>query len=130
MKKHNYIVGGVVVLVVLLLIFVSGSPIHSVNSKQFEAMINQGNGFVVQTHTPYEGEINGTQLLASVWEHMNAYASKLPQNKDMPLLVYCRSGHMSGVATKELSKMGYTHIYELDGGMIAWQQSGRGIIYR
>lgn len=31
---------------------------------------------------------------------------------------------MSEIAARELVKQGYTHIWNLDGGMVAWEQAG------
>ena len=36
----------------------------------------------------------------------------------------CRSGRMSSIAAKELVKAGYTNVWNLDGGMVAWEQVG------
>lgn len=35
------------------------------------------------------------------------------------IIVYCRTGHRSGIAAKKLVKMGYTHILDL-GGIVDW----------
>ena len=37
---------------------------------------------------------------------------------------------MSTIAAQSLSRLGYDDIVELDGGMQAWEQSGRGLIWR
>jgi rhodanese-related sulfurtransferase len=34
---------------------------------------------------------------------------------------------MSTIASKELVKLGYTNIWNLDGGMVAWEQAGQQI---
>jgi len=31
---------------------------------------------------------------------------------------------MSTIAAQQLVKLGYTHIFNLEGGMIAWEQAG------
>lgn len=37
------------------------------------------------------------------------------EDKDTPILVYCRSGARSGLAAAELRKMGYTNVENLGG---------------
>lgn len=41
-------------------------------------------------------------------------------NKDKPIIVYCASGMRSMEAAKQLYDMGYTNLYNLDGGLINW----------
>lgn len=43
---------------------------------------------------------------------------KLP-DKDVPIIVYCRSGRRSNEAAGKLIKLGYTKIYDL-GGILSW----------
>ncbi len=38
--------------------------------------------------------------------------------------VYCRSGNRSGQATRLMAQMGFTEVYDLDGGMVAWTAAG------
>lgn len=44
--------------------------------------------------------------------------------KDKPLLVYCRSGHRSGMALSQLKSRGFTKVRHLSGGISAWQAAG------
>lgn len=39
-------------------------------------------------------------------------------------LVYCRSGNRSRTATDYMEQLGFSTIYELDGGIIAWNDAG------
>ena len=41
-------------------------------------------------------------------------------SKDIPIFVYCRSGKRSGNASKKLSKLGFKHVYDLNGGIKKW----------
>jgi rhodanese-related sulfurtransferase len=52
------------------------------------------------------------------------FVNLLPKDKSITILVYCRSGHMSQIAASRLAEMGYKNIYELDGGVLAWQREG------
>ena len=40
------------------------------------------------------------------------------------IVVYCRSGMMSDVAARTLTRLGYTNIRDVDGGMVAWEKEG------
>jgi rhodanese-related sulfurtransferase len=41
--------------------------------------------------------------------------------KNEPIICYCRSGKRSMQAAMVLETMGFTNLYNLEGGMIAWQ---------
>lgn len=45
-------------------------------------------------------------------------------NPNIPIAVYCMSGHRSVEACKKLENIGFKTIYELDGGIIRWIASG------
>ena len=47
--------------------------------------------------------------------------SSLSNNKQNPVLVYCRSGSRSGHACQMLTKAGYEDVSNLEGGIIAWE---------
>ena len=48
---------------------------------------------------------------------------ELEKHKTKPIIMVCRSGSRSAGACGILSKQGFTEVYNLAGGMIAWQQS-------
>jgi len=45
-------------------------------------------------------------------------ASKV--SKDKPVIMQCRSGARSAAAVMQLEQLGYTNLYNLKGGIIAW----------
>lgn len=48
--------------------------------------------------------------------------SQLEKFKDKPVIVYCRSGNRSISAGSKLRKKGFSHVYNLTGGILAWQK--------
>ena len=40
--------------------------------------------------------------------------------KDKPVIVQCRSGKRSAAAIMQLEQLGYTNLYNLQGGIMAW----------
>ncbi|WP_236634116.1 MULTISPECIES: rhodanese-like domain-containing protein [unclassified Exiguobacterium] len=48
--------------------------------------------------------------------------TELPYAKDEPIYIICRSGNRSAQAAELLQDRGYTEIYDVSGGMIAWEQ--------
>ncbi len=87
---------------------------------------NKSQYTVVNVHIPYEGEIEGTDAKIP-YNDVNALMAALP-DKNAPIILYCRSGRMSDIASRALLDKGYTRIWDVPGGMIAWEASGRKII--
>jgi len=48
---------------------------------------------------------------------------ELDRHKDRTLIVGCRSGHRSTRACGMLRKRGFEKVYNLDGGLLAWQNA-------
>jgi rhodanese-related sulfurtransferase len=42
--------------------------------------------------------------------------------KDEEVILYCRSGNRSGIASMTLDQIGFTNTKNLVGGMLAWEQ--------
>ena len=64
-----------------------------------------------------EGHIPGAILIPH--EQITEKAEEMLHQKDAQILVYCRSGRRSKIASEALAKLGYTNIKEF-GGIIDW----------
>ena len=64
-----------------------------------------------------EGHISGAIMIPE-YEIAKRAEKELP-DKDALILVYCRSGRRSKIASEELVKLGYTNVKEF-GGIIDW----------
>jgi rhodanese-related sulfurtransferase len=99
----------------------------TLNSTQLAGMLRGKNFFFVNVHIPYEGEIRATDANIP-FDRIANNLDKLPSDKRASIVLYCRSGRMSEIAAEELSRLGYTHVSHLAGGMVAWKESGYEII--
>ena len=65
-----------------------------------------------------EGHIAGAILIP--YTEIDNKAEEMLPDKDAQILVYCRSGRRSKIASESLAKLGYTNIKEF-GGIIDWE---------
>jgi phage shock protein E len=106
-----------------------GGQWTNVSADQLAQMLTHKDFTLVNVKTPYIGEIDGTDLYIP-YDQLQAHAKVLPATRDTRVLVYCRSGAESAVAAQTLLDLGYTNVWNLDGGMNAWQASGRALVQK
>jgi len=106
-----------------------GGRYADVSAAGLAAMLERKDFLLINVHIPYEGEIPGTDLFFP-FDQVEANLNKLPAHKGAKLVLYCRSGRMSAIAARTLVKLGYTGVWNLEGGMIAWKQSGFPVAQR
>lgn len=69
-----------------------------------------------------QGVITGARQLDYLNPDFPQQIAKL--DKSIPVFVYCAVGGRSGKAIKLLSAQGFNTVYNLEGGMKAWQTAG------
>ena len=107
---------------------VDGGGSYTDVSAEGLAMLMEEKDFpLINVHIPYEGEIEGTDLFIP-YNEMEQNLEQLPADKGARIVLYCRSGSMSAQAARTLVELGYTDVWNLDGGMIAWRNSGRTLL--
>jgi len=100
----------------------SGSYIR-VSPDELQVMLEDKNFPLVNTHIPFEGDIPGTDL-SIPYNEIDQNLGLLPTDMDARIVLYCRTGRMSTEGAGTLVGLGYTNVWELEGGMIAWEEEG------
>lgn len=102
---------------------VAGGWYTRVSPDELQAMLEEKDFLFVNTHIPFEGDIPGTDL-SIPYNEIDQQLDLLPADKDASIVLYCRTGRMSTETAGTLVGLGYTNVWELAGGMIAWEEVG------
>ncbi len=102
---------------------VAGGSYRNIAPTELNTELAKKDFVFVNVHTPFAGNIAGTDL-SIPYDQIEQRISELPTDKSTRIVLYCRSGHMSGIAAEALVRLGYTNVWSLQGGMAAWEQSG------
>ena len=81
---------------------------------------------LVDVRTPEEyaqGHLAGARLVDFKSPDFSDKIGKLP--RDGKILIYCRSGHRSGMALSRMKEMGFSDVRDVEGGIDAW--TGKGL---
>lgn len=95
--------------------------IHTVNVSDAEKLIRDVGAYLLDVRNPDEfqqGYIPGATLIPL--KELSHRLRELPQDKTMPILVYCRTGARSGMAAQLLYQSGRKDVYNLSGGIQSW----------
>ena len=94
---------------------------RKISSKEAKEMMDEDSDIIildVRTQEEYDsGHIEDALLIPN--DQISEKAESVLTNKDVTILVYCRSWRRSLSASKELADLGYTNIYDF-GGIIDW----------
>jgi rhodanese-related sulfurtransferase len=122
-------------IIPILTAFVSGSlllwsffgnrfrGVKEVDTAAALQLINHKNALVLDVREPNEyaaGHVLNSKLipLGKLKERMG----ELEKHREQSIVVVCRSGNRSGTACYLLGKQGFAHVYNLAGGVQAWQK--------
>jgi phage shock protein E len=102
---------------------VVGGAYRRISAPALRELLKNKNFLFVNVHTPPAGSIAETDV-AIPYDQLQQNLDQLPSDKNAKVILYCRSGRMSSMAAATLVKLGYANVWELDGGMQAWQAAG------
>jgi len=97
---------------------------RAVSPSEATQLINREDALVLDVRE--DGEYQGGHIINSVHiplAGLNDHLGELEKHKDKPIIVGCRSGQRSARACATLRKQGFERVYNLAGGVMAWQNA-------
>lgn len=98
------------------------SKIKVVSKTEFKQEISKENTQLVDVRTADEFADGSIQHAKNIDVNRNDFEAKVQQlDKTKPVYIYCRSGARSQTAAKKMVELGFTEIYDLEGGYLNWK---------
>lgn len=98
---------------------------ENLDAKRFQELAAAKHGLVLDVRTPGEvarGKLAGASVIDFLGGKFEQRVALLA--KDKPVFVYCASGNRSGQAVAQMQRLGFRELYNLSGGMGAWNAAG------
>ncbi len=100
-----------------------------ISPADFETKLQQDSTIqLIDVRTPEEyaaGHIAGSVNMNIYDDDFAVQFGKLDKNR--PVLVYCAKGGRSADAAEQIAKAGYSQVFDLNGGFIAWKDAGKPV---
>ena len=95
----------------------------------FATKVAESGVIVLDVRTPMEFAEGHLENAVNIDFQSGSFESDISTlDKNRTYAVYCRSGNRSGQAVKLMSDLGFTDLYDLDGGVIDWVAAGKTIV--
>ena len=108
----------------------SDTPINQMNSDELLDFIGINSAVLVdvRTHDEYNsGYIENSLNIDYLSNDFSENLEKL--DKNIPIVLYCRSGKRSSKSANKLSELGFKEIYNLEGGILEWIELGNSVVF-
>lgn len=127
MGRRVLVLAGLAAIVLLGLLWKIPTPAgKNLSVAEFDAALARGDPFLVDVHIPEQTHLSGTDAVIP-YDQISSRLSELPVDKNAEIILYCRSGSMSGEAMRTLTSHGYANVKHLVGGIQAWREQHQGI---
>ncbi len=106
---------------------VDGGAYTSVTARGLAAMLEHKDFHLVNVHIPYAGEIEGTDDFVP-FDQIEQHIERFPEDRSARIVLYCRSEGMGVTSATQLVRIGFTDVWNLEGGMNAWTAAGGDLL--
>lgn len=102
---------------------------ENIDSDELVEKMESEPGILLDVRSPDEtrdGIIEGATMMDFYEDNFKNRIMEL--DRDQPVYVYCASGNRSGQTAKMLKDAGFDEVYNLEGGITKWEESGKPVI--
>ena len=122
MKKLITILSVIVVLLISSCVEENKATINVVSAEEMQTLIEMDNVQLLDVRTSEEYT---TGYIAEA-QNIDFFSPTFEQDikaldKDKPVLLYCQAGGRSAKCAEKMKALGFTKIYDLDGGISKWK---------
>ncbi|HET7400951.1 MAG TPA: rhodanese-like domain-containing protein [Usitatibacter sp.] len=124
-------------LLLIALFFVSGAMLfwpeiskligmggNEIGTLEATRLLNQSGTLVIDVRDEKEYAAGHLPRARHVpLNELDKKAAELAKFKDKPVVLTCRSGPRAAAAARALRRAGFANVYQLKGGIAAWQQA-------
>ena len=83
---------------------------------------------IIDVRTPKEYNEGFIEGAKNIDFYSSTFSSEIETlDKQKPILVYCKKGGRSAKSVKKMEAIGFTEIYDLEGGITKWKLKGNPI---
>ncbi len=112
-------------IIILFVLFNLSFAYEDIDAKTFyDIMQKEKDIIILDVRTPMEYKQDGhipNSILIPVQE-LPKNVNQLEKFKNKKILVYCRSGNRSSVASRFLEQVGFKKVYNLKSGIMEWKR--------
>lgn len=107
----------------------TSKKVEVVDTKTFaEKLKSTENPQLLDVRTPEEFSVDHLEKATNVNWNGDDFAAKAEKlDKSKPVFVYCKVGGRSNQAANKLSEMGFTQVYDMQGGIMKWKSNGMNL---
>ena len=103
----------------------SAPSAQHMSAAAFSTAMSAPGTVLLDVRTPAEYATGHLQGARNLDIEGSGFATQLASlDKNATYAVYCHSGNRSGAALEQMAAAGFTHLYDLAGGLMAWQAMG------
>lgn len=109
------------------IITTKSGEINRVSPLEFKEKL-EGN-ILIDIRTPREFEQGYIEGAININYYDRNFLDQIAKyDKSKPIFIYCRSGSRTNSASKKISNLGFTQVYDLNGGIINWYKNKLKIV--
>lgn len=118
-----------ILLLTIMSHFAQAQSVKKLDSQDFDKKLKESKeAYLIDVRTPGEyaqGHLANALSIDIYKDDFRSRVSKLDKTK--PVFVYCKAGSRSSSAVDIMEDLGFKEIYDLSGGILAWQKANKPI---